>query len=50
MEPPAYQVESNSILYSADAEDPPRWFLAAAVFSGAGLLLGMLMVMIGSLS
>jgi len=32
-----------------ETDEPPRWLLAAAVVSGAGLVLGLLMVMIASI-
>jgi hypothetical protein len=33
----------------AEGEDAPRWVLALAIISGAGLMLGLLMVMIASI-
>jgi len=33
----------------AEAEEPPRWVLALTLFSGAGLVLGLLLVMIPSI-
>ncbi len=35
--------------HPAEAEEPPRWVLALTVLCGAGLLLGLLLVMIPSI-
>ena len=34
---------------ATEAEEPPRWILALLILSGAGLVLGLLMVMIASI-
>jgi len=40
--------EGGANAYAA-GEEPPRWVLALAILSGAGLVLGLLMVMIASI-
>jgi len=35
--------------HPAEAEEPPRWVLALTLLSGAGLVLGLLLVMIPSI-
>ena len=45
----SYRVQSAATRYATADEDPPRWVLALAILSGAGLLLGLLMVMIASI-
>ncbi|MDQ3607352.1 MAG: hypothetical protein M3459_00390 [Actinomycetota bacterium] len=35
--------------HPAEAEEPPRWVLALTMLSGAGLVLGLLLVMIPSI-
>jgi len=41
--------EENALAYAVEAEDVPRWALALVLLSSAGLVLGMLMVMIASI-
>lgn len=41
--------EENALAYAVEAEDVPRWALALVILSSAGLVLGMLMVMIASI-
>ncbi len=48
-EAPAYVADRDATAYAAEAEQPPRWVLALAIASGAGLMLGLLMVMIASI-
>jgi len=43
-----YRAERSAPAHAAD-EDPPRWVLSLAILSGAGLVLGLLMVMIASI-
>jgi len=43
--PPAH----DESLYTAGAEEAPRWALSLMIISAAGLVLGMLMAMVGSI-
>ncbi len=45
----AYEYEEERSYDVGDAESPPRSVLALAILSGAGLLLGLLVVMIASI-
>jgi len=45
---PHPRAERGAAAYASD-EDPPRWLLVLTMISGAGLLLGLLMVMIASI-
>ncbi len=44
-----YPPAQDESLYAAEAEEAPRWALSLMIISGAGLLLGMLMAMVGSI-
>ncbi|MDQ3587925.1 MAG: hypothetical protein M3433_03735 [Actinomycetota bacterium] len=46
---PSYPAEQNAPAYAAQAEDAPRWVLALAGLSAAGLVLGLLITMVASL-
>lgn len=43
-----YRAERSASAHAA-GEDPPRWVLALAILSGAGLVLGLLLVMLASI-
>jgi len=47
---PYYQAEQEPAPLAAEIQDAPRWVLAMTILSGAGLVLGMLMVMIASIT
>ncbi len=44
-----HRPERAATPYAAAGEYPPRWVLALAILSGAGLVLGLLMAMIASI-
>lgn len=46
---PSYPGEQNAPAYVAQAQEPPRWVLALAGLSAAGLVLGLLIAMVASL-
>lgn len=46
---PYHRAERSSATAHAVGEDPPRWVLSLAILSGAGLVLGLLMVMVASI-
>ncbi len=47
---PYYPAEEEPGPLAAEIQDAPRWVLAMTILSGAGLVLGMLMVMIASIT
>jgi hypothetical protein len=47
---PYYPAEEEPGPLAAEIQDAPRWVLAMTIISGAGLVLGMLMVMIASIT
>jgi len=47
---PYYPREDDPAPLAAELQDAPRWVLAMTILSGAGLVLGMLMVMIASIT
>jgi hypothetical protein len=44
-----YPEEQGAPIYAGEVEQAPRWMLVLAILSGAGLLLGLLLVMIASI-
>jgi len=47
---PYYPREDDPAPLAAELQDAPRWVLAMTIVSGAGLVLGMLMVMVASIT
>ncbi len=47
---PYYPAEEEPGPLAAEIQDAPRWVLAMTIISGAGLVLGMLMVMVASIT